>query len=365
MGVKLERDASSRRAHALRTGILIWLTFQNSVHTLLIRYSRARDVPHLFLPSVAVFFTEVFKIISCLLVICYEEQSMLRALKLVKKQVFENVYDTLKVCLPAFIYTVQNNLFYLAATHLEAATFMVCLELTLLLQSMLATVTINATYNITSQLKILTTAVFTVIILGKSLTRIQWVSIAALFAGVSLVQLQNSSSKRTGTVEQKPIVGFCAVVVASILSGFAGIYFEKILKGAAPVSLWMRNVQMAVFALPSSLITSLTQANNDWRVIKREGMLYGFDYVVWITVFWYCIGGLSVAVCIRYANNIAKNFATSVAIIISTIGSVYIFGFVPDLLFVLGATLVIGSIFLYSSSNTSFECLRRKRIFLF
>lgn len=89
----------------------------------------------------------------------------------------------------------------------------------------------------------------------------------------------------------------------------------------------------------------------DWRIISKEGMLYGFDSVVWTTVFWYCIGGLSVAVCIKYADNIAKNFATSVAIIISTIGSVYLFDFMPNIKFLIGTVLVIASIFLYSSSS--------------
>ncbi|KAK6037383.1 hypothetical protein COOONC_25112 [Cooperia oncophora] len=53
-------------------------------------------------------------------------------------------------------------------------------------------------------------------------------------------------------MDNGPLVGFFAVVIACFLSGFAGIYFEKILKGSAPVSLWMRNVQMCVFAIPSS-----------------------------------------------------------------------------------------------------------------
>ncbi|PIO61045.1 hypothetical protein TELCIR_17445 [Teladorsagia circumcincta] len=62
-------------------------------------------------------------------------------------------------------------------------------------------------------------------------------------------------------------------------------------------------------------------SGEDGKVVMENGLLYGFDWVVWLTVLWYCVGGLSVAVCIKYADNIAKNFATSVAIILATIGS--------------------------------------------
>jgi hypothetical protein len=80
--------------------------------------------------------------------------------------------------------------------------------------------------------------------------------------------------------------------------------------------------------------------------------MYGWDEVVWLTAFWYAVGGLSVAVCLKYADNIAKNFATSVAIILATLGSIQFFGFRPSVLFTLGAFLVIVSIFLYSSGAT-------------
>lgn len=73
-----------------------------------------------------------------------------------------------------------------------------------------------------------------------------------------------------------------------------------------------------------------------------------FSYYQKITKFRYGIGGLSVAVCIKYADNIAKNFATSIAIVISTVASVYIFDFQPTASFLVGAALVISSIFLYS-----------------
>ncbi len=58
----------------------------------------------------------------------------------------------------------------------------------------------------------------------------------------------------------------------------------------------------------------------------------------------------------QYADNIAKNFATSVAIVLATLGSVYLFGFQPSAFFTVGATLVIFSIFLYSSSSALLQC---------
>lgn len=78
------------------------------------------------------------------------------------------------------------------------------------------------------------------------------------------------------------------MVIACCLSGFAGIYFEKILKGSAPVSLWMRNIQMGVFAVPASFLGVFVQ---DGKFVMENGLMYGFDWVVWLTVLWYGIGG--------------------------------------------------------------------------
>ncbi|KJH43773.1 UDP-galactose transporter [Dictyocaulus viviparus] len=336
---------------SMRIAVLVWLTLQNSIHTLLIRnshqsvllgshsysaipfhrYSRARTVEHMFLSTVAVFFTEVMKVFICLGFVLLDETPK-RFITTIMNQVVRQPYDTLKVCIPAMVYIVQNNLFYIAASHLDAATFM-----------------------ITSQLKIFTAAIFTALILKRALTRTQWFALFVLFVGVSLVQLQSSKSESSGLDGQKPLVGFLAVVIACCLSGFAGIYFEKILKGSAPVSLWMRNIQMCVFSIPSSFAAVFWQ---DGKTVVEQGLLLGFDWVVWLTVLWYCIGGLSVAVCIKYADNIAKNFATSVAIILATLGSMIFFSFQPTAQFLLGASLVIFSIFLYSSSQSLIKMLR-------
>lgn len=76
--------------------------------------------------------------------------------------------------------------------------------------------------------------------------------------------------------------------------------------------------------------------------------MQGFDWIVWTVVLVQAIGGLVVAVVIKYADNILKAFATSIAIIVGTIASIFFFGYWPQLLFVAGATLVISAVVIYS-----------------
>ncbi|CAI4227453.1 unnamed protein product [Auanema sp. JU1783] len=366
---------------SMRTAILVWLTLQNSIHTLLIRYSRAREVEEMFLSTVAVFLTEVIKAVICLCLVAKEETPRKFARALVN-QVVRQPRDTLKVCIPAMIYIVQNNLFYVAASHLDAATFMV-----------------------TYQLKILTTAVFTVLVLHRKLSVQQWGALLFLFAGVAIVQYDQKMSndrerlaklnnaletthlpinlttvapppttismtmstllkdgmesfsetrtKREVNDEQNSIVGFLAVLVACFLSGFAGIYFEKILKDS-DVSIWIRNIQLA---LPSIVFALLFAFVKDNSVIFKDGvdpcsvftnMMFGFDWAVWVTIGISAFGGLVVAVVIKYADNILKAFATSFAIVLNCVLSFFLFDFRPTVFFLVGATFVIGAVFVYS-----------------
>lgn len=105
---------------------------------------------------------------------------------------------------------------------------------------------------------------------------------------------------------------------------------------------------MAIFAIPCCLGTI---AIKDGHKLLDTRLLYGFDWVVWVQVFWLSIGGLTVGACIKYADNITKDMATSMAIILATIGSVFLFTFLPSWLFGLGAFMVISGIFLYSYSG--------------
>ncbi|KAF7272773.1 hypothetical protein GWI33_014482 [Rhynchophorus ferrugineus] len=186
---------------------------------------------------------------------------------------------------------------------------------------------------------------FSVFILKRSLLKTQWTSLLTLIIGVVLVQLAQGGEHTTSknAEGQNRFIGFMAALTACALSGFAGVYFEKILKGS-DVTVWMRNVQLSLCSVPFGWVSCYVY-NGD--AIREKGFFFGYDKFVNYLIVLQAGGGLIVAVVVKYADNILKGFATSLAIVISCIGSIYLFGFELSLQFVLGAAFVICSIFLY------------------
>lgn len=162
-----------------------------------------------------------------------------------------------------------------------------------------------------------------------------------------MIQVQQEGNKEAsgaGGVEQNYSVGLVAVVISCLSSGFAGVYFEKILKGSS-ASVWVRNVQLGIFGTALGLLGLWW---NDGAAVARSGFFFGYTGMVWCVVCNQALGGLLVAVVVKYADNILKGFATSFSIIVSTVLSIYLFGFHVDLLFALGAGMVIGAVYMYS-----------------
>ncbi|XP_034392283.1 UDP-galactose translocator isoform X3 [Cyclopterus lumpus] len=323
---KTSRSQTEAAHRRLKYASLAVLVVQNASLILSIRYVRTLPGDRFFTTS-AVVMAEILKLLTCVVIILLQKRLNVKdtVYFLVDSIVFQ-YKDTLKLAVPSLIYTLQNNLQYVAISNLPAATFQV-----------------------TYQLKILTTALFSVMMLRKTLSRVQWVSLLLLFAGVAIVQVDQERKKeeQASSVEgssQNYTVGLLAVVVSCLSSGFAGVYFEKILKGSS-ASVWMRNVQLGIFG---TVLGMLGLWWNDGDAVAESGFLFGYTGAVWCVIFNQAFGGLLVAVVVKYADNILKGFATSFSIVVSTVVSVYLLGFHVDLLFTLGAGLVIGAVYMYS-----------------
>ncbi|GAA5816557.1 hypothetical protein MFLAVUS_010087 [Mucor flavus] len=308
---------------------LIVLVVQNSTLVLMMRYSRIVQKPGqtMYIASTAVFLAEVLKIIACLLVMRHQQGTWDRFSTMVRREILGKPSETLKMLIPSGLYALQNNLLYVALSNLEAATFQV-----------------------TYQMKIMSTAIFSVALLGRSLTRDKWLALLLLMIGVTLVQSQSmSSSSTTSKVEdillapQNPFIGLMAVITSCISSGFAGCYFEKILK-TSDTSMWVRNIQLGISGALFSLVGMLAY---DIQPIMEGGLLQGYNWLTWVVVANQALGGLLVAIVVKYADNILKGFATSLSIIVSGVISIYLFGFQPSGVFIVGAFIVMSSSYLY------------------
>ena len=126
-----------------------------------------------------------------------------------------------------------------------------------------------------------------------------------------------------------------------------GVYFEKILKGSQ-ASIWVRNIQLGIYGTILGLIGMRVK---DGDKIDEKGVMFGYSTLVWIVIFMQAFGGLLVAVVVKYADNILKGFATSLAIIVSCIVSVYLFDFHVSSQFLFGAALVISAVLLYGRAQ--------------
>ena len=314
---------------------LLILTFLNVTVGFSMRYSRTRS-GDLFFEGTTVLLTEVMKLLTCLILTYLSPdegaKDVRKLLSILHKRIIENKIDTLKVCIPSFMYIVHNNLMYVAAEHLDIATL-----------------------TITFQLKIFTTAICAALILKTVLSKTQWISLFLLVVGVAMVQLSDSKeateSAQKVTRIQYRIFGFTAALAACVLSGLAGIYFEKILKGS-DVSLWMRNIQLSVLGIPFGLIVSFVQ---HFQGIQEKGFFFGYDLFVIYLVALNAGHGLIVAVVVKYADNIIKGFAHSLAVVITCFVSIFIFDFVASPQFAVGAVMVVVSMFMYGYKPKSSE----------
>lgn len=68
---------------------------------------------------------EVVKCITCLVLVYLEEGSFSKFLNSLHTTIVKQPLDTLKVCVPSVVYLIQNNLLYVSASNLDAATYQV------------------------------------------------------------------------------------------------------------------------------------------------------------------------------------------------------------------------------------------------
>ena len=77
------------------------------------------------------------------------------------------------------------------------------------------------------------------------------------------------------------------------MQGFAGVYFERVLKKSKQVSLFAKNLQLSGFAFCVAVMVGILR---DFPKIQEDGFFQGFSPLVCCVVVLEACGGLVVAV---------------------------------------------------------------------
>ncbi|XP_051500846.1 CMP-sialic acid transporter [Myxocyprinus asiaticus] len=294
------------------------MTLIVATYTVALRYTRT-VTSELYFSTTAVCITEVIKLLLSLVMLFREAGDLGRCKTALVNHIFRSPKELLKLSVPSVVYAIQNNMAFIALSNLDAAV-----------------------YQVTYQLKIPCTALCTVLMLNRSLSRLQWFSVFMLCGGVTLVQWTPPESTKV-QMEQNPFLGFVAIAVAVLCSGFAGVYFEKVLK-SSDTSLWVRNIQMYLSGI---LVTLIGVYMTDGTKVLEKGFFYGYTSWVCFVIFLASVGGMYTSVVVKYTDNIMKGFSAAAAIVLSTVASVILFGLQITTTFITGGMLVCVSIYLY------------------
>lgn len=339
--------------------LLTGMVLQNSATVLVGRYTRASVASHeLYSVNHLILITEVGKLLlSCVLEYITTNGQLMPS---IQANIIDRPKDALKILVPALLYLVQNSLLYIALSNLTAPIFQV-----------------------TYQAKLVTTAIVSVIMLNRKYSVQQWICLVGLSLGVAIVVLGESKSEPPKTqIAQSLGLGLLAVTIACMSSALAGVYFEKVVKtsegkNTKPVSVWMRNIQLAFFTIVTALAqgwyTEWTSSSSSadggsssssstssstlamaTHLQATKPYFHGFTAWVWLLVLLQAGGGLLVAAVIKYADNVLKGLATGVSVCLATGVSTILFGTPLSGQFVVGATMILISVYLFSNPLPTF-----------
>lgn len=355
-----------QRVSPIGTISLVTLIIQNAAVALITRQSRmgVTSENHRYHTSTVILNNEILKMVLCLAFFWYERKctSFSQYWQNLSAAVWQP--DTIKLSVPAALFTLQNFLIFVALANLDVMTFQML-----------------------SQTKLLSAAIFSVWLLHRKLNSTQWLSLVILTLGVILAHVnskmqigafvsknlpnvfggnQNSNNNNdvptrissttsptsssvgvgsNGGVVNFSWLGVFACVISGLSSSFAGVYFEKVVK-TSPPSLAVRNIHLSLFGIPFAIFSMIVLD------CFREGFsefsfFRGYSPIVWLLVATHAVGGLLVAAVVKYADNILKGFATAIATVLSGVYAAIFWQYLPTFEFVLGCTAVFASVILF------------------
>lgn len=200
-----------------------------------------------------------------------------------------------------------------------------------------------STYQITNNLKILSTGVLMWLLLGRRLTSLQWRALVLLLLGSVTAEITDSNQLRGS------VFGYVLVVLNTFVAASGSVLSEKLLKssneGPATDSIHWQNMQLYFWGIICGVIPIVWKGE-----VMKNGLFVGFNSYTWAALVIMSFAGLTVSFILKYLDNIYKCFVSALSMLVVAIIHVSIEHETMPLRIIISIALVSLALELYTSN---------------
>ena len=200
-----------------------------------------------------------------------------------------------------------------------------------------------------SQLKVLTTALFTVLLLKNPVSLRRWRTLTTLMLGVIVVTLTTApDDEKHPATNARYYFGAFLSFFQTCLTGFACVALELLLKNQqetdflrtdSSLDIWDRNLQLALWSIVIYLPLAIIEGDGKLLLTPTHAEI--------LISCLHAVGGILVALSILHASSIAKTIAVCAGLVMTSLVGGLVGDAPPSLVAMTGGAVVVITIFGY------------------
>lgn len=259
-----------------------------------------------------------------------------------------SIKKSVQFTIPAFLYFINNNLAVYIQLYMDSTS-----------------------YQLLSNLKILTTAVLYYFIIGRKMTKIRWFSLILLFFSGLFYSVGNVKSLKNYYINQEDLdsfllpkeeninvkyrlrdeiyiteIGFFMILTYALISGLSGVYNEYLLKRNLTDSIFLQNFYLYMYGCVFNFLGFWVEKK--YRNDKDFDFFKGFNFFTIMIISSQVINGFLMSIVMKYSSNITRLFIISSSLIVTTVLSILIFSLKLNAFFYLSFFVVMMALYFYT-----------------
>ena len=218
---------------------------------------------------------------------------------------------------PAFLYSVYNNLTFTGLRLFDPASYFVLM-----------------------QFRIVITAGMSVLLLNKSFSTQQWTALTVIMVGAMFKEIPNLWGSSTDNSDSA-ILKYSVIVTQLLMSTLAGVFNEKLLKTDASPNI--QNLFMYINCVWMNFFFG--QFSNNTNSVEWTSI-----YIWPVILNAACLGVLT-GFFLKYLSSVLKSIASAIELWLTAIASAMVFGYPIDFGTVAGIAIVSLGIYMYGTAS--------------